>query len=123
MYRYLNGAFIGHHEDGYTSFNVYLHNASAGTKYGKGNRNVLAVYVDATESELWCYEGGGIYRHVWLESASMTHSDVINSPPNHFVYRSLEDTDGVHRLSFHRCPLGVGSKLHLPLYADVLTFR
>ena len=77
---YLNGAFVGHHEDGYTSFNVYLHNATAGTKYGKGKRNVLAVYVDATESELWCYEGGGIYRHVWLESAS-----TLSITPNGFA--------------------------------------
>jgi hypothetical protein len=55
--------------------NRYLHNttgpSSSALKYGAGkaNENVLAVFVDATQSELWCYEGGGIYRHVWIESA------------------------------------------------------
>eukprot|EP00035_Acanthoeca_spectabilis_P010876 m.191813 g.191813 ORF g.191813 m.191813 type:complete len:1039 (-) comp15157_c0_seq1:174-3290(-) len=70
---YLNGAFVGHHEEGYTSFTVYLHNASAPLKYGPdtANENVLAVYVDATQHELWAYEGGGIYRHVWLEAAGL----------------------------------------------------
>jgi hypothetical protein len=106
---YINGAFVQHHEEGYTSFPVYLHNATAPLVWG-GGPNVLAVYVDATQSELWCYEvgardtftghcgqsqmsemqfftqqcrsasfcacyvsmqGGGIYRHVWLESAAL----------------------------------------------------
>eukprot|EP00038_Savillea_parva_P019193 m.26733 g.26733 ORF g.26733 m.26733 type:complete len:962 (+) comp4342_c0_seq1:795-3680(+) len=71
---FLNGAFVGHHEEGYTSFPVYLHNASAPLRFGTGadNENVLSVFVDASTHELWCYEGGGIYRHVWLESAGKT---------------------------------------------------
>lgn len=78
---YFNGAFVGHHEDGYTSFNMYIHNVTNGAaKYGLGNKNVLAVYVDATKSELWCYEGGGIYRHVWLEAASQ-----VSITPNGFA--------------------------------------
>jgi hypothetical protein len=61
-----------HHEEGYTSFPVYLHNATAPLIWGGGAAsNVLAVYVDATQPELWCYEGGGIYRHVWLESGGL----------------------------------------------------
>lgn len=27
--------------------------------------------MDATQHELWAYEGGGIYRHVWLEAAGL----------------------------------------------------
>ncbi len=32
-----------------------------------GGENLLAVHVDATGRDGWWYEGGGIYRHVWLE--------------------------------------------------------
>lgn len=35
--------------------------------------NLLAVRSDATLEEGWFYEGGGIYRHVWLESAPAIH--------------------------------------------------
>ena len=73
---YINGAFVMHHEEGYTSFPAYLHNASVLLNYGAAATNVLAVFVDATAAELWCYEGGGIYRHVWLESASAALSVV-----------------------------------------------
>ena len=67
---YINGAFVRHHEEGYTSFHTYLHNASVPLRYGPGGGgNVLSIFVDATASEMWCYEGGGIYRHVWLETA------------------------------------------------------
>ena len=52
---YLNGEKVKHHVEGYTSWTAYLHNASAPLKYGAGGRNVLAVFVDATQAELWCY--------------------------------------------------------------------
>ena len=65
---FLNGAFVLLHEEGYTSFVVWLHNASAPLVYGGGD-NVLAVFVDATQPELWSYEQSGIFRHVWLETA------------------------------------------------------
>ena len=67
---YLNGAFVMHHEEGYTSFHAHLHNASSPLRYGD-TANTIAVYVDASEHELWAYEGGGIYRHVWLETAGL----------------------------------------------------
>lgn len=67
---YINGAFVKHHEEGYTSFHVYLHNASVPLYYGNSQPNILAVYVDPTQSELWSWEGGGIFRHVYLESAN-----------------------------------------------------
>jgi beta-galactosidase len=68
---YINGAFVKHHIEGYTSWTAYIHNASKALKFGEGQKNVVAVFVDATQPELWCYEGGGIFRHVWLETASM----------------------------------------------------
>ena len=64
---FLNGAFLLHHEEGYTSWTAWLHNASAPLLYGAPN--VLAVFVDGTSPELWSYEGMGILRHVYLETA------------------------------------------------------
>lgn len=66
---YINGALIKHHEEGYTSWTAYLHNASSPLRFGVGQTNVVAVFVDSTQPELWCYEGGGIFRHTWLETA------------------------------------------------------
>lgn len=59
---YFNGCLMGHNFCGYTSFETDI------TDYVEFDRkNVLAVFVDATSShEGWWYEGGGIYRHVWL---------------------------------------------------------
>lgn len=34
---------------------------------------MLAVHVDPRQSEGWWYEGGGIYRHVWLNAADRLH--------------------------------------------------
>ena len=36
-------------------------------------RNVLAVHVNPRPYEGWWYEGGGIYRHVWLNIANPVH--------------------------------------------------
>jgi len=33
--------------------------------------NVVSVYIDNTEFEGWYYEGGGLYRHVWLLSREL----------------------------------------------------
>ena len=38
-----------------------------------GRPNILAVRADARAQEGWWYEGGGIYRHVWLNIASPLH--------------------------------------------------
>lgn len=59
---YLNEYFVGTHTSGYTGFYFditdFVHTDSI---------NTLAVRMDATGREGWWYEGGGIYRHVWLE--------------------------------------------------------
>ena len=65
---WLNGHYLGHHTSGYTSFRFDI------TPYAKcGGRNVLAVHVDPRHFEGWWYEGGGIYRHVWLNVAEPVH--------------------------------------------------
>ena len=65
---WLNGNYLGRHASGYTGFRYDI------TPYANcGGRNVLAVHVDPRRFEGWWYEGGGIYRHVWLNAASPLH--------------------------------------------------
>lgn len=65
---WLNGHKLGCHLSGYTSF---AYDISEVASYG--GENVVAVRVDATEVEGWWYEGGGIYRHVWLTKTNPLH--------------------------------------------------
>jgi beta-galactosidase len=65
---YLNGNFLGNHLSGYTTFRYDISDVA---EYGA--ENVLAVKVDATAPDGWWYDGGGIYRHVWLNSADKVH--------------------------------------------------
>jgi beta-galactosidase len=65
---FVNGCFIGRHDDGYSSFRFdltdFLH---------YGGKNHLAVRVDASFGDGWFYEGAGIYRHVWLTKLDPVH--------------------------------------------------
>lgn len=65
---FVNGCFIGRHDDGYTPFRFDL---SDFLNYG-GN-NVVALRVDASFGDGWFYEGAGIYRHVWLTRMDAVH--------------------------------------------------
>jgi beta-galactosidase len=58
---FVNGWFVGHHDSGYTGFRYDITDVA-----NFGEKNLVAVRVDATQSEGWFYEGAGIYRHVWL---------------------------------------------------------
>lgn len=57
---YLNGCLLKRNFCGYTSFEVNISDVAA------CGENVLSVYVETHDHEGWWYEGGGIYRHVWL---------------------------------------------------------
>ncbi len=58
---YLNGCELKHNLCGYTPFEVDI------TDYVQFNKdNVLAVYTYYDDNEGWWYQGGGIFRHVWL---------------------------------------------------------
>ena len=60
---WVNGAYMGRHASGYTSFRYEI---SDDLEYGK--ENIIAVRVDASQIEGWWYEGAGIYRNVrWVE--------------------------------------------------------
>ena len=65
---YLNGQLLGEHPCGYTPFRF---DVSRAAHYGA--KNVLAVRVSPQHEEGWWYEGGGIYRHVWLNVAEPFH--------------------------------------------------
>jgi len=65
---YCNGCPLKHNFSGYNSFPVDI------TDFVKfGEDNVLAVYVTTKHHESWWYEGGGIYRHVWLQKTDPVH--------------------------------------------------
>ena len=65
---WLNGHYLGNHSSGYTSFRYDI-----SSLVNFGGTNVLVVQVDPRVGEGWWYEGGGIYRHVWLNIADRLH--------------------------------------------------
>ncbi len=79
---WLNGHLLGTHPSGYTSFRYDITDAA---RYG--GTNVLAVRADARGSEGWWYEGGGIYRHVWLNKSDPLHV----APWGTFVASTVSD--------------------------------
>ncbi len=69
---WVNGHLLGTHQSGYTPANYDLTDV---LRYGNEGKNVILVKVDASEYEGWWYEGGGIYRHVWLGKTDRLHVD------------------------------------------------
>ncbi|KAM0127282.1 hypothetical protein ACHAP3_008850 [Botrytis cinerea] len=65
---WLNGFWIGQQTTSYTPLALEV------TELIRSDLpNVLLVRTDSTESEGWWLEGGGIYRHVWLETYNDIH--------------------------------------------------
>ena len=79
---FVNGWFVGHHESGYSGFRCDITDVA-----NCGGKNVVAVRVDATQTEGWFYEGAGIYRHVWLVKTA----PLAIAPDGVFVYSSFKD--------------------------------
>lgn len=65
---YVNQYYVGTHKSGYTSFYYDITDFIT-----IGQENVIAVRVDSSEREGWWYEGGGIYRKVWIEVVDKIH--------------------------------------------------
>ena len=65
---WLNKHHLGRHPSGFTGIR---HDITDLVNYG--GVNTVVVRVDATEYEGWFYEGGGIYRHVWLVKHAPVH--------------------------------------------------
>lgn len=65
---WLNGQYVGTWPYGYNSFRMDL------TPFLKfGQKNVLAVRLDAEKWESRWYPGAGIYRHVWMVKTNPVH--------------------------------------------------
>jgi beta-galactosidase len=79
---FINGWIVRRHEGGYYPF---CEDITDVVKYGE--RNVIAVRVDATKFEGWFYEGAGIYRHAWLEKTA----PAAIAPDGIFVYSQFKD--------------------------------
>ncbi|QYY34329.1 glycoside hydrolase family 2 TIM barrel-domain containing protein [Ruficoccus sp. ZRK36] len=67
---YVNGCQMAHNFCGYTSFEVDITDV---VRYGEDN--TVAVYVQSDSHEGWWYQGGGLYRHVWLKKTALLSVD------------------------------------------------
>ena len=65
---FCNNFIVGRNESGYGPFQFDVTEL-----INYGGENVLSVRVDATLPEGWWYEGGGIYRDVWLTKTAAVH--------------------------------------------------
>ena len=65
---WLDGEQLGGHVSGYTPYRFHLDASRLA-----GRTVVLAARIDATKPDSWWYDGGGIYRSVWLTIASPVH--------------------------------------------------
>ncbi len=65
---FVNGAFIGRNDHGYTPFRFDISDFLV-----YGGRNYIVVRADASFGDGWFYEGAGIYRHVWLTKTEAVH--------------------------------------------------
>ncbi|MBQ7574323.1 MAG: DUF4982 domain-containing protein [Clostridia bacterium] len=68
MSLYLNEFYIGSHKSGYTGVTFDITDFVL-----YDDENILSVKTDAREAEGWFYEGGGIYRSVWILKTSPAH--------------------------------------------------
>lgn len=57
---YVNQKYVGSYRSGYTYFYFEI------SDFLVEGENLICVRVDPREREGWWYEGGGIYRHVWI---------------------------------------------------------
>ncbi|MBC8137289.1 MAG: DUF4982 domain-containing protein [Fibrella sp.] len=82
---YLNGVKLGENPSGYIGSQYDITKAA-----NFGGKNVLAVHVDPRQAEGWWYEGGGIYRHVWLNVTDPVHV----APWGTFVRSEVRGAEG-----------------------------
>ena len=86
---YVNGHCVGIHPSGYIGVHYDI------AQYiNFGGANEIAVHVDPTFFEGWFYEGGGIYRHVWLNIASPIHV----APSGTYVTSTLSGTSSTENI-------------------------
>ena len=82
---YFNGCLMYHNFSAYNTFEIDI------TDYVLFDKdNVIAVYVDRSEWEGWWYQGGGIYRDVYL---TITEPVAIDLWGVYAPYKKINDTD------------------------------
>ena len=76
---WINGSVVAHNWSGYNALQIDI---TPFARFGD-QLNSIAVRVDADPMEGWWYEGGGIYRHVWLTKRASVHivDDGIHADP------------------------------------------
>ena len=79
---FVNGWCVGRHESGYSGCRFDITDVA-----DCGGDNVVAVRVDASQTEGWFYEGAGLYRHVWLVKTA----PLAIAPDGVFVHSSFKD--------------------------------
>lgn len=86
---FINGCPLYRNSSGYTSFEVEITDFAI-----FGGDNLIAVHLDLSRHEGWWYEGGGIYRHVWLLKTLPIHIDRwgVRIVPRR-IYNTLWRTD------------------------------
>lgn len=127
---YLNGTPIARNFCGYTEFEADLTDFLF---FDRPNR--LAVYVSTEEIEGWWYEGGGIYRNVWLIKTplvSIEHNGLFACPkkqsetdwtlPLEATLRNDTDQDQRATVLFRACGQTLEEEILLPC-RDTLTVR
>lgn len=77
---WFNGFYLGSEPSGYAT---RVYDVTPYANYG--GENLICVRADATLEEGWFYEGGGIYRDVWLEKTGPQHV----APFGTFVYSEI----------------------------------
>ena len=78
---WFNGFYMGTEPSGYAT---QVYDITPYIKYGEDN--LICVRADASLEEGWFYEGGGIYRDVWLEKKAL----VSVAPFGTFVYVKMQ---------------------------------
>ena len=89
---YVNGWCIGRHESGYSGCRYDITDVA-----NCGGDNVVAIRVDASQTEGWFYEGAGIYRHVWLVKTG----PLAIAPDGVFVSSSFQDEAAAGPAAIH----------------------
>ena len=82
---YLNGCLMAHNFSRYNTFEIDITDR---VFFDEENR--LAVYVNTDDYEGWWYQGGGIYRNVWL---TVTEPVAIDLWGVYAPYQKINDTD------------------------------
>ncbi len=117
---FCNGFYLGHEISGYAT---QTYNLSEYLNYG--GDNIITVRCDASTEEGWYYEGGGIYRDVWLVKHDADHyiKDVFAVYDHDSLNVQVEATDAYSNTLYDKDGKVVakGKNILLPLHPHLWT--